>query len=130
VCAKAHDIPGMDNWCPPTLKDEGQLTNYYNQIVLDRVISNASLGMPHGIYIDAISSEGCILTGIGAHASACFAYADTMILSNLMLACSQPGADQPLCKNLTVTLVARRTQNPLTRWDDSAYGRLSTWPPI
>jgi hypothetical protein len=129
ACAKAHDIPGMTNWCPPTLKDEGQLTNYYNQIVLDMVLSNASLGLPHGIYIDAIADQGCILTGMGAHADACFAYADTMILSNVMLACSRPGADQPLCQNLTATLTSRRAQNPLTRWDD-AYGRLSAWPPI
>jgi len=140
-CAKAHDIPGMVDWCPMTLQDEGQLTNYYNQIVLDKVISDPSahLELPNAIYIDAVSSNGCIRTGtqvfssnnnekIADHETTGFAYAYALILYNVLRACSNPSIDPDVCKSLTLTLKTARSKNPLSLWDDAQHGRLSNWP--
>lgn len=38
LCAEGFGIPGLDDWCPATLQELGQLTNYYNQITFSEAV--------------------------------------------------------------------------------------------
>lgn len=49
-------------WCPLHLQDVSQLTNYYNQFILDTA-SNKSYAFPNAIYLDAVATGGLIRTG-------------------------------------------------------------------
>lgn len=146
-CAAKFGVPGM-NWCPETLLDGSQLTNYYSQVAMDEVITqmldgNTASGLPHGIYINAIGSiDGTIRTGTEvlwgknrspdpSHATQGFGYSDTFVLYNVLNVCNgASGAkevNKEACAELRDLLVDRRAKNPLALWDDATYGRLTTW---
>lgn len=150
LCAVAHDIPGMTDWCPMHLIEESQLTNYYNQIVLDMVISGTGYDLPNGIYLGALDFGGQIRTGsellwpaspsMAATASTGqpkvtdnnttgFGYVDTLLLYNVRQACRHVPSPVADCQKLTAQLEQRRSLAPLTLWNDPAHGRLINWPP-
>lgn len=153
ACAKIFHIPNM-SWCPLTLMDVGLLGNYYNQQVLEEIYQamrngTTSREFPNAIYIDAVDSAGTIRTGpaqicgMGAdctttlpmpppstsHGSQAYAYAATVIGSNLFRLC--PRAARPraaACRSLGMVVEGLRGQHPLTLWDDPEHGRLSSLP--
>ena len=145
-CAATFNTPDM-NWCPETLLDGSQLANYYTQVAMDEVIQkmlvgDESLGLPHAIYINAIGSmDGTIRTGTEvlwgknrspdeAHAQQGFSYVDSFVLYNILNVCNSVTSvtsSDTACKDLTMLLVNRRAEHPLTLWDDATYGRLITW---
>lgn len=63
-CAKQFDIPSftVSPWCPGTLLDVAQLSNYYNQVVINAALENG-WGLPNAIYIDAVDVGGTLRTG-------------------------------------------------------------------
>lgn len=128
-CAAAQGIPNM-TFCPMSLLEAARLTNYQNQITLDKVISTPEFGLPNAVYLDAVDANGCILTGstqdAHVHANTGFAYVDTFVLFNVKRACN--GTESLACTSLDSTLSARRAKCPLARWDDPAHGRSTTWP--
>ena len=110
-CAQLFSLPGLTEWCPPTLMDVSLMTNYYNQRILDAAITHG-LDLPNAIYIDAVDVAGTIRTGTqlvptvrlqggaggkeegeqhgtgaGEHKTTAFAYVDTIALYNLQRAC-------------------------------------------
>jgi hypothetical protein len=146
-CAAEFNVPGM-NWCPETLLDGSQLTNYYSQVAMDELITqmlegNTASGLPHAIYINAIGSiDGTIRTGTevlwgknrspdASHATQGFCYSDTFVLYNVLNICaaaSSPSSEMSkACEEYRALLVERRARNPLMLWDDATYGRLTTW---
>lgn len=62
ACAAEFHIPGMNQWCPESLLDVGQLTAYYKQLTLDAAF-DAGYEFPNAIYIDAVGPGGVIRTG-------------------------------------------------------------------
>lgn len=79
-CAAAFKMPGMTDWCPPTLIETSQLFNYYNAEVLEiihQIAKNKTdfsrtdeaqphmemVDLPQVIYIDAVEKDGSIRTG-------------------------------------------------------------------
>ena len=142
-CAAVYNIPGM-TWCPETLLDTSQLSNYYSQIAMEELIqtmlqSNNTYGLPNGIYINAVDSlDGTIRTGTQVlwgknrspdttHATQGFCYVDSFVLYNVLNVCNamaRPSAD---CIKYRDLLIQRRAKNPITLWDDAAFGRLSNW---
>lgn len=146
ACAAKFNLPGMD-WCPETLLDGSQLTNYYAQVAMDELIDQMAAqkntwGLPHAIYINAIGSlDGTIRTGTEVlwgknrspsqeHATQGFAYSDSFVLYNILRVCNaaMDGTERPAdCDTLIDLVQTRRAKNPLTLWDDVTYGRLSTW---
>lgn len=146
-CAAAFNIPGMD-WCPQTLLDIAQLENFYKQITLEEAFVTPGWRFPNAIYINAVDWEGTIRTGtqvmwgakrsldsIPTHETAAYAYADTIILSNIQLGCGvKAGGAQPVqarvtaCADLQKRYQDRREKNPLFLWNDAQFGRLADWP--
>jgi hypothetical protein len=63
-CAKQFAIPNftVSPWCPATLLDVAQLSNYYNQVVINAALENG-WGLPNAIYIDAVDVGGTLRTG-------------------------------------------------------------------
>eukprot|EP00299_Pterocystis_sp_00344_P008054 c2896_g1_i1.p1 GENE.c2896_g1_i1~~c2896_g1_i1.p1 ORF type:complete len:276 (-),score=54.65 c2896_g1_i1:97-924(-) len=61
-CAELFNLPNMTRWCPPTLLDVSQLTNYYKQLTIDAAFENG-WDFPNAIYIDAIDVDGTIRIG-------------------------------------------------------------------
>jgi hypothetical protein len=131
-CARAFNIPGLTDWCPMTLQDISQLTNYYNQIALEAVITQ-NLDFPNAIYIDAVDESGLIRTGTqlfgvqpNIEETTGYCYADTIIYYNILSACKEKNTLD--CIKLKKQVAARRQQNPLTLWNDPETGRLVDWP--
>ena len=65
-CAKVFNIKGLDKWCPETLMDIAQLTNYYKQTTIERTyqkFESHGWEFPNAIYIDALDKDGTIATG-------------------------------------------------------------------
>lgn len=132
-------------WCPETLLDLSNLENYYRQIYIENAIQQVKLnptgtwGFPNAIYINAVDVDGTIRTGTqvlwGAnrntvdtvHQTTSYAYVDTFILYNVYIGCVN-NVLTASCNLLKDTLEQRRAKHPLTRWDDTIYGRSSTWP--
>lgn len=148
-CADGFDTLGMA-WCPETLLDGSQLANYYTQVAMDEVIeqllapssSSPLPGLPHAIYLNALGSlEGTIRTGTEVlwgrdrspdhsdRALQGFAYVDSFVLYNVLIACSggSGSSSQGECDRLTELLLQRRAQNPLALWEDATHGRLISW---
>jgi hypothetical protein len=143
-CAATFGLEGMD-WCPETLLDGSQLSNYYAQVALGELVQKVqagdfSSGLPNAIYINAVGSiEGTIRTGTevlwgrnrspdAAHAQQGYAYADTFVLYNVLKACA--AADKSIssdCQKYSDLLKERIEANPVLLWDDAVYGRLSSW---
>jgi hypothetical protein len=106
-CAGSYNIPGMD-WCPETLLDGSQITNYYAQVAMDEVIEQMlggtfTSGLPHAIYINAIGSAmGTIRTGAQVlwgknrspnvdavqYAEQGYCYVDSFVLYNVLNICN------------------------------------------
>jgi len=67
TCSQTLGVPGVSSWCPMRLLEISQLTNYYNQRVLDAIYlegaDDPAVDFPNAIYIDAIDTEGRIRTG-------------------------------------------------------------------
>eukprot|EP01094_Clydonella_sp_ATCC50884_P030245 TRINITY_DN9800_c0_g1_i1.p1 TRINITY_DN9800_c0_g1~~TRINITY_DN9800_c0_g1_i1.p1 ORF type:complete len:506 (+),score=156.98 TRINITY_DN9800_c0_g1_i1:84-1520(+) len=136
-CAETFNIPGLTSWCPLHLQDISQLTNFYNQRVLDFAI-NASLHLPNAIYLDALDQGGVIRTGTAltgypsafdsSHEQSAFAYVDTLLLYNVRAACAAGNPPAADCEALTALFTARRALYPYENWDDPEHGRLSDWP--
>lgn len=73
ACAADYRVPGLAEWCPPTLMDVSLLVNYYAQRTLEQAyrelsrahleLSNKGPDLPHAIYIDGIAEGGTIRTG-------------------------------------------------------------------
>jgi len=137
-CAASFNLPSF-NWCPQTLLDVAQLSNYWWQLSLEKAYANG-WGFPHAIYINSVDWEGVVRTGTqlpwgrdrspdAAHATTGYAYAATVVAHNLRLACGGDGGGDPaLCIKLGEKLDARRAANPLTVWDEPALGRRSLAP--
>ena len=81
-CAALFNVPGMTDWCPMSLRECSQLSNYYNQILLDEVITN-NWHYPNAIYMDVIGPDGVILTNYTDGTPRGFAYADSVVLYNV-----------------------------------------------
>lgn len=138
-CADAFGIPGMF-WCPETLLDVAQLSNYFKQITLEEAINTPGWGFPNAIYINALDWEGTVrigtqvLWGGDRDGSAeefktkAYAYVDTLLLYNLNLGCGDGTEDCDDCAAVRQILQDRRAMNPATYWDDAVYGRLLSWP--
>lgn len=155
-CAASFDIDGMA-WCPETLLDGSQLSNYYAQVAMDELVQgmlaaagsgdSSSGGLPNAIYINAIGSiEGTIRTGTEvlwgknrspgdeSHAQQGYAYSDAFVLYNVLKVCNNNNSKSSKgdelaaeCDKYKDLLAARIAQNPMTLWDDSTHGRLTTW---
>jgi hypothetical protein len=148
-CAATFGVPGMD-WCPETLLDGSQLSNYYAQVAMDEVVDamlagDTSYGLPNAIYINAIGSlDGTIRTGTEVlwgknrspdptYAKQGYSYVDSFVLYNVLNVCTkgEPGSAEggsgEACRAATDLLLQRRAAHPMTLWDDATYGRLSTW---
>lgn len=145
-CAATYNIPGM-NWCPETLLDGSQITNYYAQVAMDETIDRMitgdnSYGLPNAIYINAIGSiGGTMRTGTEVlwgknrspevrYAKQGFSYVDTFVLYNVLNICNYGNGDaikSDDCQKYIDQLVDRRAANPMTLWDDAVYGRVSSW---
>jgi hypothetical protein len=147
-CAACFNIPGMDSWCPMTLQDVAQLTNYYNHVALDvaynEAASNTDVDFPHAIYIDGIDVGGLIRTGTdrlnpltsmdgvvttGGHGETGYAYSATVIGMTVRRLCRQ-GSDATACSEASTAVEVLRARAPLQRWDDATHGRLSDWPAV
>lgn len=145
VCANSYGLPGM-SWCPETLLDGSQLSNYYAQVALGELVQrilegNFTLGLPNAIYINALGSmDGTIRTGTQVlwgkdrspdqtHAQQGFAYSDTFVLYNILKTCknAENTVDGDVCSMYTDLLSQRIAAHPAVLWDDVAYGRLSAW---
>jgi hypothetical protein len=133
-CAAAYLVPVMNqsDWCPPTLQDISQMTNYYNQLVFEAAVAH-NWTMPSAIYLDAVDVAGTIRTGTGLFQSspndpsnAEYAYVDTMLLLAVQDACRT--TTSPQCDSWIAKLRARRSLYPSQRWDDGVHGRLTNWP--
>jgi len=155
LCAEVFNIPGMSDWCPMHLLDLSQLTNYYNQIALDAVITR-NLYFPNAFYLDALEPNGLIRTGNlllqvnddnnnnndnnndnnyinnkrDDHGTTAYCYVDTVLLYNLIQGCQAFSIKPNICVTLRQFIEARRALNPLQLWNDPEYGRLQNWPPI
>jgi hypothetical protein len=142
TCAGLFNNPGM-TWCPLHLQDECQLTNYYSQIAFHQAVINASYGMPHAIYIDAVDFNGTIRTGTTLfgpgypegwvpqqHGTTGFSYVAAMLLVNVRRACTQqPLLNRSACNDTMTLLLQKYSTNPVQRWNDTAHGRHEFWPP-
>jgi hypothetical protein len=151
-CAAKYSVPGM-SWCPPTLLDQSQLHNYYSQQGLEDTVTVAGYRLPNAIYVNGVDWDGTIRTGTqvlwGAvrnfydneHQATAYAYVDTFILNNLMVACggdsgvdgyeihSAKDAEKSVaCAKGKEFVEARRSKHPIEFWDDAAFGRLSGFP--
>jgi len=104
-------IPGGDGiWCPETLLDVSQLSNYYGQIAMeeayhkseacsdmDKTVSGTGWDLPNAFYLDALDYNGLLRTGptplfgSARHAmingTKAYAYVDTVIAHNVWVAC-------------------------------------------
>uniref|UniRef100_A0A7S1FDN4 Phosphatidylinositol-specific phospholipase C X domain-containing protein n=1 Tax=Noctiluca scintillans TaxID=2966 RepID=A0A7S1FDN4_NOCSC len=156
-CVKCLGIPGME-WCPVTLQDMGQLSNYYNQIVLDTLYNegetNEAVGFPNAIYIDDVDTGGLIRTGVSRlnplgpppadgllhpqsqvpseHQEAGFAFSATMVGATVRRLCRRllTRDEESICGNATQAVNAARQVAPVRRWDDVVHGRRADWPPV
>ena len=131
ACAKAYHIPGLDDWCPPTLVSQSRLANYYNQIALETSIiakkaNHTASRFPNAIYIDDVSTNGTIITGLGDDSTEGYAYSATVVLSNVLQACGEK--THPECADLVKSLEALRALHPFKTWDDEKHGRKVGWP--
>jgi len=144
ACAAVYNIPGMVDWCPETLLDTSQLSNYYAQIAMDQVIEtmlihNNTYGLPNAIYINAMDSlDGTIRTGTevlwgkerssdASHGKQSYCYVDTFVLYNVLNVCNAQAHPSADCLKYKDILTARRAKHPLTLWDDAKHGRLKDW---
>jgi len=126
-------IPNLsDQWCPPHLLDISQLQNYYNQFIFEYVVKKG-YRFPNAIYLDALDIDGTIRAGNqiykkrdGDHEVVRYAYAYTLILSNLVGLCGP--SPSPQCAQLISQLQGLRANYPIQKWDDPSNGRSSTWP--
>lgn len=145
-CAAAFNIPGFA-YCPETLLDIASLENYYKQLTLEDVVQhsvlqlpasqgNTTWGFPNAIYINAIDFDGTIRTGTqvlwgknrssdASHAVSAYAYADSIVLYNVFLACA--GSKSQACEDLQESLMLRRSRHPKLLWDDEVFGRKTNW---
>ena len=129
-CAHAYRIPGMDNWCPATLRASVQLANYYNQYPLEQTILNASMELPGAIYINAVGDKGTIRTGLEITGTTrAYAYVDTVVLFNALKPGGCAASNSTVCQSLIPLIERRRAMNPLTLWEDVDHGRHVHWPP-
>jgi len=132
-CALSLHIPNMTDWCPPHLQDISQLTNYYNQLVLEAAFAN-QLDFPNAIYLDAVDQDGTIRVGTQLFPdstdqdtlTAKYAYVSNFLLYNLRKVCGSSTSSQ--CVSLKTLLLANRAQYPLQIWNDPTHGRLVNWP--
>ena len=112
-CESKTKIPG-NHFCPETLLDIAQLSNYYNQITIEETYvnyaeeeGNNTIGFsqgskplfPNAFYIDAIDVGGTIRTGtqlligidhknaLEEHKFSAYAFTDTIIAYNINTAC-------------------------------------------
>eukprot|EP01061_Rhynchopus_euleeides_P030652 TRINITY_DN5089_c0_g2_i4.p1 TRINITY_DN5089_c0_g2~~TRINITY_DN5089_c0_g2_i4.p1 ORF type:complete len:204 (+),score=105.88 TRINITY_DN5089_c0_g2_i4:515-1126(+) len=130
ACAKIYHIPNLTDWCPPTLLSQSRLANYYNQIALEAAIKDSPTSrFPNAIYIDDVSYNGTIITGLGDDSTEGYAYAATVVLSNVWNACGgQTGTKYTQCAQLTKDLQAVRALYPFHTWEDNKHGRTVGWP--
>jgi hypothetical protein len=138
-CASKYSYPGM-TWCPPTLLDQSQLENYYAQQTIEETITVPGYRLPNAIYINGVDWDGTIRTGTqvewGAvrnfhdleHYKTGYAYVDTFILNNLMIACANENEKSVACKAKQEYVQSRRAKHPLQTWEDAAFGRLVNFP--
>ena len=61
-CAAQYNVPNMTSWCPESLLDVGQLTNYYKQTAIAEAYARGD-DFPNGFYIDAVDTGGRLRTG-------------------------------------------------------------------
>jgi len=152
-CAADLHIPGLAEWCPPTLMDVSLLNNYYAQRALEAAYLDPAADLPHAIYIDAIADGGAIRTGtaplnplrlppsvepssaaasrrrLGSHETVGYAYVATLLGANLRRLCAAQGAvPSSACASLQAEVEAARALAPLTLWNDTERGRLDNWP--
>jgi len=143
-CAECLGYPEMDNWCPMSLQENGQLVNYYNQLVLETAYSeiadDSAVDFPNAIYIDGIDAGGRIRTGTELlnhltmtagddHAIAGYAYSATVIGATVRRLCRRGGdAIATPCATRQDAAEASRALFPLQRWNDTEHGRLDNWP--
>lgn len=148
-CAQCFGIPEM-SWCPGSLQEVGQLTNYYNQIALEYAfiesLTDDAVRFPNAIYIDGIDSEGSIRTGtarinpleektkgwLDDHGQTRYSYAATVIGATVHHLCRIPSSAtmQAACAGLAQAVQAARAAHPYQRWNDTAHGRLDSWPDV
>jgi hypothetical protein len=134
ACAQAFEIPGMQEcqldecWCPLSLLEVGQLSNFYVQLTLEAAVSNEGWGFPHAIYLDGMDADGSIRTSSTADPNiAGYAYTPTLLLSNLQRFCSN-GQQESVCDPLVTLVEALRQESPVQQWNDPLHGRNSDWP--
>jgi len=142
------DIPDFHS-CPMSLQDQGQLTNYYNQLILETVwaegANNTATDFPNAIYIDGLDHGGLIRTGPqrlnpapkvvegsssdDPHGTAGYAYAATLIGATVRRLCRSTPSSAG-CKSLVGVLNAARLKNPIQLWNDTQSGRHADWPQV
>ena len=128
ACSRKFHIPNMTSFCPNGLLEQERLRNFYQAIYLDKVITNRSSYAPPGaIYLDVLGPDGTVRTDTIESDAHGFAYVDTLLLWNVLTACDL-SQQQPMCDKAQNELNARRSLNPLYRWDDPAHGRHASWP--
>jgi hypothetical protein len=154
-CASKTKIPG-NLFCPETLLDIAQLTNYYNQITLEEAYltyadeeGNRHL-FPNAFYIDGIDFGGTIRTGtqllmgtdhknaLEEHKFSAYAFTDTVIAYNINTACKKSAMEvgeeisrtDASCSNLLSFIESRRGAHPFELWNEPYYGRLEGWPTL
>ena len=132
-CAKYLNLPNVSNYCTTTLQDLSQLSNYYNQISLEKAHANG-YEFPNAIYIGAIDVNGTIRTGTDVfdadddnmHTTSKYAYVSTLLLGNFKRAnCANYKVQ---CDQILSFLNDNRKLYPMTVWDDVDNGRLVNWP--
>lgn len=149
-CMACYAIPNF-GYCPMSLQEQGQLSNYYNQRVLEAIYkegaSNPAVDFPNAIYIDGIDLDGRIRTGTqrlnpllsqsdlqaqeaaGDHETDGYAYVATLVGATARRLCR--GAEAHIkgwCEVLMASIEEARARHPVTLWDDAVHGRLSNWP--
>ena len=152
-CASKTNIPGLNKWCPETLMDIVQLTSYYNQMLIEaaftRMLTDEDVAFPNAFYLDGLDYDGTFRTGTllldgmersqSAHKEDKYAFVDTVVAYNARKMCSatpRHGGKQSrqvatsTCGDLLRKLDDRRSRYPVQRWEEPAYGRHTSWPPI
>jgi len=148
-CTKHVNIPGNDDFCPATLLDIVQLSNYYNQITIEEAyqgyLSGDNISLPNAFYIDGIDYNGTLRTGtqlldgfdyrqsLDDYKLTRYAFVDTVIGYNIHTASrsaniTEAMSDESAYADMMRFIEERRTLNPLILWDEKALGRRDDWP--
>lgn len=120
------------SWCPGSLLDLAQLSNYYNQYSIEEAFSTTKL--PMAWYLDALDYNGTIRTGcqvldgydqdsLKCQASS-YALVDTILLYNAKQICRHSGDNSTCGIYMKTLLEERRNAHPFQFWSDPSHGRL------